>query len=114
MAETSKTSNRRSADAVPDGHRRVRILYSPDGFRGVKDVPDDLAAILVDESRAAYVDESTPLGEDEPPAGEFQFPATSSSVRAAVAGGGDRADAPESAPPSPATSPATPTTAAAK
>lgn len=80
MAESkSKTSGRRAATTaggggVPDGHRRLEVSYSPDGFRGVKDVPADEAAILVTDKRARYVDASTPLGEATPTPGEFRAP----------------------------------------
>lgn len=71
MAESSSKSKGRAS--APLGHTRVRVTYSRDGFRGVKDLPDDVARIMIDEHRAHLVDADTPLGEDEP-AGEMALP----------------------------------------
>ncbi len=72
------------ADKVkkPDeGHRRVRVTYSPDGFRGVKDLPTAEAARLVADKRAVYVPDDTPRGDDPP-----TNPAANTTSSAAPAG----------------------------
>lgn len=68
MADTSSKS-KRAAAGVPDGHVRVRVIYSavnPDKAGEVIDLPDspDLRT-AVRENRLAIVDPSTPLGRDD-------------------------------------------------
>jgi hypothetical protein len=60
------------------GERRLRVSYSPDGFRGVKDFDDELAAVMVAEHRATYVDDDTPLGAEELEGPEFRMPMSAS------------------------------------
>lgn len=69
---------KKSADPLAKGQRRVHVSYSPDGFRGVRDYDADYAEALVQDRRAKYVADDTPLGEDEPPAGEFRGPLNAS------------------------------------
>jgi hypothetical protein len=85
VADTKKTSRPAA------GHRRVRVSYSPDGFRGVRDYDAEIAAIMVAEQRAAYVADDTPLGEDTPPEGEFRGPLSTQADTSA-----SRADTPTS------------------
>lgn len=58
MGSTTKNATGK----VPEGHRRVRIGYSPnlDEIGTVVDRPADEAAVLVAEHRARYDDGTTP------------------------------------------------------
>lgn len=71
---SSKPAGRR-AGAVPDGHRVVKISYSPnpEDVGTTRTVPADEARILVEEGRARYADldqgDAEPAAESAPNAG---------------------------------------------
>ncbi len=85
-AKTEAKGDEPEVQPLADGYARLRVSYSPDGFRGVRDYPIDEAKLLVEERRATYVDRGTPLGEVAPTGEEFRFPVTPAPD---TSGGGD-------------------------